>query len=588
MTRVLSSIRSLPTVALALLVLVAAACEVPPQTVTDLTENSPILKVVTATSPDAAFPAGDVELSETIISGFDFGVTDGFDRGATAEEAYVPQDWGGGVWPGFSVFDGFRNSSQDSRLPALVESSAGPGGFYGIWEPGFVGAAGAWNLWGELQGLKPNTEYTVVLARMWLRVNGQLDQNQILTGQAVDQPDELDFLGGTPAGADAPVADFPALFPITADDNPVSVCWDVMDGEGGADMDCLPQAVGNSPWWRNLDGTLSADSLPFGENVPGATLEEGQYNYVLVYEGRPTQANPIPTGNPVLRVQVGPDIDQNGVVINNTFSHLPTGLTDLCCFTDLPGGASAFAAPGKVELDMTGLATLGGKQYTIWAYDRTSGSYTLAEGSEITITDGEASSTTTGASFDSPGPGATISVDVSPGSDFGAATHVVMSMEAGGAGAPSETKFMFHEYLTASKALVSGSMTLGGFNGGTGDYVFLNAGSGTVSFTSTTGTRQLQAQLRRLPQPPQGFHYASYLVELLPSTPVTQFIRANEVTLDALGNGRDVITEPQISNFAGYNTYAALLEPDDLSVLTTYYVQVSENYQFKFVDFFPR
>jgi hypothetical protein len=43
-----------------------------------------------------------------------------------------------------------------------------------------------------------------------------------------------------------------------------------------------------------------------------------------------------------------------------------------------------------------------------------------------------------------------------------------------------------------------------------------------------------------------------------------------------------------VGSFNPKNTYAVLLEPDGLQVLTQHFVQVSENYQFKFVSFFPR
>jgi hypothetical protein len=236
--------------------------------------------------------------------------------------------------------------------------------------------------------------------------------------------------------------------------------------------------------------------------------------------------------------------------------------------------------PGAIDLSLTGLATLGGKQYTIWIHDQASGTYTLAEGSLISIDGGEA---VTGSSFDSPGASSTIEASVAPGTDFSTGTHVVLSMEAGAGGSPSESKFMFQEYVASA-----GAMTFGGFNGGTNDYVFLNGGSGTAEFISVSAGRQLQADLRRLPQPPQGFHYVSYIVELLPSTPVTEFARANEITLDALGNGLDIIPESTVGDFNPKNTYVALLEPDGLPGLTPHFVQVSENYQFKFVEFFPR
>ena len=190
---------------------------------TDVTSDQPVLKVVMATSGEAKFPSGSTELSETVISGFDTSVPDAFARGTNPEDEYIARSGGGFTGTAFPVAEGFRNSSQDQRLPALVESSASVGDWYAMWEPGFAGADGAWNLWGDIRGLAPNTEYTVVLARMATKVNGELDQNQVLLGRSVTDPDELVFLGGAPGGINPPQADFAALFPFTGDQNPVAV-----------------------------------------------------------------------------------------------------------------------------------------------------------------------------------------------------------------------------------------------------------------------------------------------------------------------------------------------------------------------------
>ena len=573
---------------LSLSALVFGACKT--DTITDLTESQPVLKVVMATSGEGTFPSGDVNLSETVISGFDFDVADGFARGNAPGDDWYPVDNPFGAANAYDLGPNVRNSFEDTRLPALKESDAAVGDFWGMFNPGWTGnGPGTFDLFGELVGLAPNTTYSVVMAQMWLKVNGDLDQNEVLTGRAVAAPDELMFTGGTPTGYPGITCDFSAFSDHSDLTNPVMLGTVTTDGDGNVTVDCLPRATGNSPWWttdatQDPEEVNDPDQRPFGDNNASASLLPGQFNYIMLYEGVGTATDPIPTPNPTVRVQVGPDIDQNRNVINNSMKPYPTAVADDP--TSLPGGSNAFSAPGVVQLNMTGLASLGGPQYTIWAYDRSSGSYTLADGSEITIDDGE---TVTGSSFSSPGPDASVHVNVSPGADFGAQTHLVISMESAAGGAPSETKFMYQEYLTSSKALVEGPMTFGGFNGGTGDYQFLNGGSGTGEFVATTGTRQFLADLRRLPQPAQGFHYQSYVVELIPSTPVTEFQRVNEVALDELGNGGDIILENQVTpGFASYNTYVLLLEPNGTSALTNYYVQQSDNYQFKFVEFFPR
>lgn len=575
---------------LALVAVVLGACDTPPNTVTDLTENQPVLKVVMATSAEGGFPSGSATLSETVISGFDFSVPDGFAR---ATDLYN-YDEGCPCWF-YDPPDIGDADSPDDRSPAPTASGVTYGAYAGgeflAVPPAGNTVADTYNWYGSFlsESFAEGQQVWVGLARLGVSLSGELDQNEILVGRSVGSPDALVYVDESPGGDGGRRADEfndgrsgrPPPFPAEPDANPwVMGYGEAIGGELVVDFVFSSQDASDNVVYHTTASGFDPVLSPVAGNGAGS-FGDIQYNYMLFWDDNPlTNAN----ANVLFRIQLGADAQATSLTPqNNGYAPFPREVADDPA--SLPGGAESFPAPGKVELDLTGLASVG-MNYALWTYDRSSGAYSLAEGSDITIDD---QAPVVGASFASPGTDAQIHIDVTPGADFAASTHLVLSMESAAGGSPSETRFLYKEYLTSAKALSDGAMTFGGFNGGTGDYQFVNGGSGTGEFVIIGGERRLVAQLRRIPQAAQGFHYQSYIVELLPSTPVSQYQRVNAVQLDALGNGRDVIQEAQVSpTFASYNTYVLLLEPDGTEALTNYYVQQSDNYQFKFVDFFPR
>lgn len=575
-------LRALLAAAFAPVALGLAACE--QDAVTDVTGEKPVLNILLA--PGAAvLPGGTSALSGTRISNFDTSVPDAFARATDPLETYVSQTTGAGTGTGFDLRTGVRNSSQDPRLPALVESEAVVGDWFGLFNPAWAGAGvGLWDLFGEIRGLKPEAVYTVVLARMALDVRGDLDQHARLTGSPIEQPDSLYFVGGEPyTPGSAVTCNFSAAVGVNTSRNPVVLGVFETNAAGTGIVDCVPGATGDSPWWRSTASQTppgAADSLPFGVNQPGATLRPGQYNYVLIYEGAYVPgSNQLPSQNPVVRIQVGPDIDANGNVINNGFAPWPATITDLSNFRNLPGGADAFAVPGTITLNLTGLPTLGSKQYAVWLHNRQSNAYALAR----VKVDGGAPVT----SFDSPGDDATVQVviDDESGLDFGQYNDIVVTLENGAPGsAPSDARFLYREYLAANQSLTQGAFTFGRFDPANGNRPYVIGGSGNASFFRDS----MLVNLQRITPPPPGFHYASYLVRRVGDN-VTASQRVHAVTLDEIGNATDRIAESEVGSFANYGLYLLVLEPDGLTIRTNAIVQESENYVDKFGEnFFPR
>lgn len=565
--------------------LLMAACET--DNVTDLTDDRPVLKMTIAPG-DAVFPSGSVALSKAVVSGFDFSVDDGFARGTAPGARLGEIVTSFGPFNAVDVGNSVRNSSQDTRLPALRESSAAVGGHFGLFELDPITSAdhppGRWDLWGEVQGLEPSTIYTIVLARMALRTNGELDQNQILTGVPAGEPDELYFLPGEGRLYSDVACTFSAITPVTADLNPVGLGAVETDADGNAAIDCIIQVSPMTLWpvpAEGADASTAGDfnegNAPFGANIAGANVAAGQFNYVLLYEGAPTAETL--SGAPTVRMQVGPDIDADGNVINNAMAPFPAGVVPNA--PELPGGANSFAAPGQIDVTLEGFSPLSGGSYQLWLYDAGSGSYSAADATIYPAMDMDMMMM--GSTF-SPSSSEDVynaKLEVSMDQDFADFTHVAVSAESGQASSPTGGPFLFQEYLTSANLMQQGAMTFGHLGADGGIEPFFGGGSGTGSFYESS----LLVELNRLPAPPPGMHYQSYLAAISP-TGVGTSSRGNTITLDARGNGMDRLEAAQVGDFASFTHYLVVLEPDGITSITEMWVQQSDDYKNKFKDFF--
>ena len=567
--------------------LLVAACET--DNVTDLTEDRPILKMVLAPG-DAVYPSGSVELSKAVVSGFDLTVPDGFDRGTGPSGLFRNVNNGQFTSPAVDMGASVRNSSQDPRLPALRESSAAVGSHFGMYElisisanPAF--AAGDWDMWGEVTGLEPSTVYTVVLARMALQVNGELDQHQVLTGIPVDAPDELSFLPGRELVYSDVTCNFSSITSLGAPVNPVALGTIETDGNGTGTVDCIIRASPGDLWpvpAAGAEATTAAEftaaNTPFGSNEVGASVAPGQFNYLLLYEGAPDE-DAIPAGSPTVRMQVGPDIDADGNVINNAMGPFPAGVVPNA--PELSGGANSFAAPGQIDVTLEGFSPLSGGSYQLWLYDAGSGSYSPADATFYPAMDMEMMMMGSTFSPSSPEDVYLAKLEVTMDQDFADFTHVAVSAESGQAGSPTGGPFLFQEYLTSDNLMQQGAMTFGHLGSDGGIERFSTGGSGSGSFYDNS----LLVELNRIPAPPPGLHYQSYLAAISPAG-VGSSARGNTITLDARGNGTDRLEASQVGDFASFTHYLLVLEPDGISSITEMRVQQSDDYKNKFKEFF--
>jgi hypothetical protein len=557
--------------------------------VTDVTPGTdwPILHLGISPAAAAAtsLPRGTSTLSGVRISNFDLSLPDAFARAREPLANFVSIATAYGAGGGFNVGAAARTATQDPRLPALAPSTAAVT-YMGLFNPAWTGAGpGVWDLLGEVTGLEPSTPYTVVLARLGLEVRGGLDHAQRLTGFPVSQPDSLFFLPGTPGGSAAIVCNFSQAATVTTAHNLVVVgtrttnASGAMTGSAGA-IDCPILAGAGTPWWRSTAAQApagAADSLPFGRSAPGQTLLPGQFNYVLIYEGVVHPAD-VPAARPVIRAQMGPDVDAAGNPVPNALAPYPTATVNTATFRELPGGAAAFATPGAITLQLAGLPTLGGPRYQLFAHRVGDDAYQAIPAKLVVAGD-----TVRGVTFDSPGEDATfhLVIDDEAGVDLGAFNTIVLSIEDGqGAATPSTRQFLFTEYLTPALALRSGPLTLGTFGGGAAAREFRISGAGTLTFYGDS----LFADLQRLAPPPAGFQYRSYLALLRDDAVQGTPARLNVLTLNALGDASDRIARSQVGSFHDFNTYLVVLEPigSQNTTISRALVQVSANYQDKF------
>ncbi|MGD8867149.1 MAG: hypothetical protein PVI01_05955 [Gemmatimonadales bacterium] len=259
-----------------------------------------------------------------------------------------------------------RNSLDDPRLPALggtgteaVSSSAcrfGDGDFWG--------GTNGWDFYCFLTGLQPSTDYSVLLVRYSLTVNGDLDTEEMLLDGTITQPDQLSLLGGSPGGYPEEVCDFSSARPtytvgVTGNQNPFNMGYVTTNASGNLVFDCL---VGSGGFWSAGALTDPAEA-PFAPNEQ-TSFDLPRYNYVLVVEGTGTAADPVPAGPVVMRFQVGVDIDASGTPIPNGLAPLPdAAATD----DELLFAAGGAGRPGNVSATYNNLEELaGGAEYQAW------------------------------------------------------------------------------------------------------------------------------------------------------------------------------------------------------------------------------
>lgn len=454
-------------------------------------------------------PSGTSRANKLQLIDFDVELRDAFARAAPGIGLFAADPFFGER--GWNLWSTGRNRTSDPRLPAL----GGLGTerirrFCALWPPNFGGIGpGFWDLFCEMEGMKPLTRFTIMLVRYGTRVNGQLDAVEKLLTGTVTEPDELILLGGRPRGYPDVPCDFTTGVPVLPDANPFVLGFADSRSNGRIQFfDCVPVSAGF--WWAN-DGSAqpppgAADSVAFAPNRL-ATFNLPTYNYVVLVEGEGTVANPVPPGPHVFRWQVGVDLDENGLPINNAFAPFPTAKLSEAA---LAGGKGAKNQPDSVRLTLTNLKELtGGAVYQLWFFgggttpEPATGRYLHIGPDGTTLLDVAASSFVGGL-------GQHIAHLDYPAIDVGR-THVLVSIEAGpGASAPSASQPLWLRALQdfgETKSLTQ-ALSFGTFAGGDALRVWSISGQGLGNLFGP----EMRINFAHLPRPPVGYQYVGWIV----------------------------------------------------------------------------
>lgn len=303
--------------------------------------------------PLVSFSTGAVSIDNLVLVTFDTTVADAFDRSTDATPAYVVADrrwvWGG---PAHRAVDGRAPTLLQtdpvvmSSIGLLVESPAAEGGAY-------------YNIWvsGVMDGLPPNSQYTVAFVRYGVDVKAELDQAAILMGEPITQPDSLVVLNPNPLGD--PNVDINYFttgndgdtIPAQPGANPFIIGNATTDGTGNSDLGIMISATdaisgGNPYFWtndqENPPTAAMLDSAMFGRN-DGVAFAPTSYNYIVMFEGLGV------TGRTIARWQVAQDLDLSGQPLNNGFYPYPTAAYTLGQLIGAPGGAGR---PDSITVDI--------------------------------------------------------------------------------------------------------------------------------------------------------------------------------------------------------------------------------------------
>ncbi len=429
---------------------------------------------------------------------------------------------------------GVRTAESDPRLPALAplpDLSLFVTQFAIVGTPERFGLL-LWDFYMRWDGLVPNATYTYSVERLATIVNGAPDAVEYLIEGEVTEPDELVPFGGTPGGY--PANDYTWTTSAGCTQEPIPVPppnpWYLgpfaasSDGRGTADF-CM-----GDPWLWYLGAANVPDSSIVALNTMGlGVTPEYQYNYVVVYEGEPPNLGP-----PVIRIQMGVDLDTNGNPLPNGFAPFPVA-ADREAALNL---ANVQAAPSRIAFEIRDLEPLaGGTPYEVWLLNPETGNSVPATANYFTIetiivtdplgqqteVDVPSADTVRTATFVGvPESNVRHAFIVSNGTLAGVATlgeftHVVVpSPGSSGTAAPVMwAQFLEQSGTPADPAddifIITDDMKLGALDlaDPAGSRTFRESGSGD----GLIWENQLGLEFRRLRRPPPGYVYELWLVD---------------------------------------------------------------------------
>jgi hypothetical protein len=469
-----------------------------------------------------------------------------------------------------------RDPLGDERLPRIEASPAAvTASFCDVGGPEYYGASSgvkAFEIYCRVNGLKPNTPYSLRLVRYGLQVRGTLDAVEKLVFGRVSEPDSLVLLNPNPAGA--PGTDYEWLSNLGCNNNAVPVGANPFElgttSTGSTGRVTFDKCFASGNLFYKNGSRVVPDSAPFFRNSTTPQTIAQQYNYLEITEGS------APGGPVAVRIQVGADLDPaTGVVIPNSFAPFPTAaLSPGVLISTLK---VAEGGPSVVRATVLPLEPLAGTaRYKVLLVDRVGGKTSPAKARYWTVT-----ADTTGRDAEgNPIVVITPSADTSLVTEInGAAANVTHVLEvadslnsgvlvrdytdlalvppaAGSKGAPIWANYRLDPNGTANDTkddvfTDNGTVVMGTlpFTARADPYVFRPGGSAS----GTNRGSEMAIALQHLPRPPVGFVYAVWLLSPAASdaplslgglhTPLPEFASLDDA--DTAPNG-GVLTSTEI------------------------------------------
>lgn len=279
----------------------------------------------------------------------------------------------------YDMHTGVRIADQDPRLPALATVYA-PDDFATyrayVQGPETFGTE-IWDFWMRWEGMGRERTYTFSIERLATIVNGSLDALEFIIEGEVTERDSLVPLDRTPGGY--PDNDYYwttrggcAAEPIP---NPLPNPWYLGPVTGSPFGTIYPDFCFGTPWlWYDGSVNVADSSIAMPNELRRGPVP--QYNYVVVYEGEPPNLGP-----PVIRVQMGVDLDTNGNPMPNGFAPFPVA-ADREAAATLP---YVELEPGRIRLEIRDLEPLDGGSYELWLVNQETGSSVQATADYFTI-----------------------------------------------------------------------------------------------------------------------------------------------------------------------------------------------------------
>jgi hypothetical protein len=487
---------------------IAGAC-------TDLTDpgdhqlGDPAAELALDLASAGGVPSGPLAIETFRLAVDTAGQTDVFQR-AGADGYHVGSE--------YQVHPGQRIAGQDPRLPALAPLFAPEefsSDFARIMGPEYWGA-NMWDFYQRFYGFEPGATYTYSIQRLATVVNGVPDAMEFMIEGEVTEPDELVPLDGAPGGYPDNDYSWTTSAGCRAEPipDPPPNPWYLGLITANASGRITPDFCMGTPWLWYQQFTNVPDSSVVAPNVLSlGVTPEYQYNYIVVYEGDPSAA----LGPPVLRIQIGVDLDTNGNPLPNGFAPFPTE-DDRLAATSLPNVATE---PSRIRFEISDLEPLeGGTSYELWLVNQEDGSSAPAVGDYFTIEtiietdelgqqievdvpseDTVRTSTFVGLPETNVRHAFIASNQTLGGPTFGGFTHIALA-KPGSSGAPTDP-VMWADWteisLNFGELVVTDPLDSRTFRGS-------GTGAGLI------WEDQLAIEFRRLRRPPPGYYYEVWLM----------------------------------------------------------------------------